>query len=246
MRRHGFTWFELVVAIAVIALLVAILLPSLRRGPQVSKRTLCARNLRQQVTGLAVYATDFSGSQFPIGKKLTSLCQQELETRDAIAGAVGGVSGKDAAAVRKCFYCPGNDAQDPAKLWDTGGVSTWGYVWLNDRGAAGAKLPTTCPEWPAPTRTLPPKYLMSFERLRTPNSVMVALDVVVTDTDAAPLNYTPKGAAVDFGSSHMAAGKPGWVNVLYADEHVESVVFDAKKAVAVQQPGGGYFWFFGN
>jgi prepilin-type processing-associated H-X9-DG protein len=247
MRRNGMTRVEVIVAVVVIGGLVAFLLPALGPHPgKPSARRMCLANLKRQGNALAVYAEDFSGSTFPFAKKLTSLCQQDLETREALAGAVGATSGLDEAAVRKTFYCPGNAAQDPAKLWETGGVSTWGYVWLNDRGAAGTKLPTTCPPWPAPTRTLPPEYLRSLKGLRAPNSVLVALDVVVTDTDAAPLNYTPKGVAVDFGSSHMTAGKPFWVNVLFADGHAESVKFDEEKAVAVPQPGGGYFWPAGN
>jgi prepilin-type processing-associated H-X9-DG protein len=246
MRRNGMTRGEVIVALVVIVGLVWVLMPNLTHINTGATMLRCARNLRQQYAGLAVYADNFSANTLPVSKKLNSLCEQELETRDALAGALSQTARLDAAAVRKVFYCPGNAAQDPATLWDTGGVSTWGYVWLNDRGAAGTKLPTTCPAWPAATTTLSPTYLTTINRLESPGNVMVAMDVVVTDTDAAPLNYTPKGVAVDFGSSHMTAGKPYWVNVLFADGHAGSVKFDEEKAVAVPQPGGGYFWLAGN
>jgi prepilin-type N-terminal cleavage/methylation domain-containing protein len=62
--RTGFTLVELLVVISILALLIAILLPSLRRARQQAKRTACASNLRQVGLGLNMYA-DSSNDWLP-------------------------------------------------------------------------------------------------------------------------------------------------------------------------------------
>jgi len=55
-RKHfGFTLIELLVVVAIIALLISILLPSLQRARELSKRSVCASNLRSIVQGMINY-----------------------------------------------------------------------------------------------------------------------------------------------------------------------------------------------
>ena len=60
MRRKnlGFTLIELLVVIAIIALLISILLPSLSRARELSKRLVCAANLKGIGTSAKLYAND--------------------------------------------------------------------------------------------------------------------------------------------------------------------------------------------
>ncbi len=62
MRRRdtGFTLIELLVVIAIIALLIAILLPSLSRARELSKRLVCASNIKGIGTSCKIYANDNS------------------------------------------------------------------------------------------------------------------------------------------------------------------------------------------
>jgi prepilin-type N-terminal cleavage/methylation domain-containing protein/prepilin-type processing-associated H-X9-DG protein len=55
-RRCGFTLIEVLVVVAIIALLVAILLPSLTRAREQGKAIVCSNNLRQIANGWHLYA----------------------------------------------------------------------------------------------------------------------------------------------------------------------------------------------
>src|SRR6266540_5783314 len=56
---HGFTLVELLVVIAVIAILAALLLPTLARGKASAKSAVCKSNLRQQGLALIMYVDDY-------------------------------------------------------------------------------------------------------------------------------------------------------------------------------------------
>ena len=64
-RRKGFTLIELLVVVAIIALLISILLPSLARAREITKRAVCASNLKGVGQGMKVYSND-NADWFPI------------------------------------------------------------------------------------------------------------------------------------------------------------------------------------
>ena len=57
-NSRAFTLIELLVTISIIALLMGMLLPSLRRARQQVKSAVCQSNLRQIVVGVSLYAND--------------------------------------------------------------------------------------------------------------------------------------------------------------------------------------------
>jgi len=65
MKRKGFTLIELLVVVAIIALLISILLPSLARARELSKRAVCAANVRGIGQSCKIYANDY-GEAWPI------------------------------------------------------------------------------------------------------------------------------------------------------------------------------------
>lgn len=58
-KRKAFTLIELLVVVAIIALLISILLPSLSRARELSKRLVCASNVKGMGTAFKIYANDF-------------------------------------------------------------------------------------------------------------------------------------------------------------------------------------------
>ncbi len=64
-RPSGFTLIEVLVVVAIIALLLSILLPSLNGAREQAKAVACSSNLKQITTGLAMYRNDNRGSLPP-------------------------------------------------------------------------------------------------------------------------------------------------------------------------------------
>ena len=63
-RRKAFTLIELLIVIAIIALLIGILLPALGKARDTARGLLCQSNLRGNTTALVMYAGDYK-SKFP-------------------------------------------------------------------------------------------------------------------------------------------------------------------------------------
>ncbi len=105
-RRSGFTLVELLITVAIMALLVAILLPALARSRDLAKQASCAANLHGLGTAMTMYLTDHN--YFP--------------------GCNGMAADGNVVAVwpvrlrvylnnnLKVFNCP---ARDPAIYWET-------------------------------------------------------------------------------------------------------------------------------
>jgi len=69
--RAGFTLLDVIVSMAVIALLISILLPSLHKANESARRVACQSNIRQIGIGVLTYADDYAG-HIPISAFLRS------------------------------------------------------------------------------------------------------------------------------------------------------------------------------
>ena len=66
--RRAFTLVEVLVVIAVIALIAAMLLPALSKARQSGRRTACASNLRQLSVAVSIYAGENEGDYPPVNQ----------------------------------------------------------------------------------------------------------------------------------------------------------------------------------
>ncbi len=57
--KSGFTLIEVLVVVAIIALLVAILLPSLQRAREMARMAVCKSNMKQLTNGMHLYVTEY-------------------------------------------------------------------------------------------------------------------------------------------------------------------------------------------
>lgn len=66
ISRRGFTLVELLVVVAIIALLVSILLPALGKAKELARQTVCATNVGGQLRAIHMYATE-ENDRIPTG-----------------------------------------------------------------------------------------------------------------------------------------------------------------------------------
>ena len=59
-KKYGFTLVELLIVIAIIAVLISILIPVLGRARSIAKRAVCATQLRDIGQGIVMYASEYS------------------------------------------------------------------------------------------------------------------------------------------------------------------------------------------
>jgi len=90
VSRHGaikaFTLVEILVVVAIIALLVAILLPSLAKAREQARVALCSSNLHQQALGMMSYGEDFNGSMPARGFWSYTITEVEWEAYGPLGG----------------------------------------------------------------------------------------------------------------------------------------------------------------
>ena len=122
----AFTLIELLVVIAVIAMLLAVLVPSLRKAKDLAKLVVCASNLRNVGTAIHAYAYDFDdtipfgpeapplgGSQFyTVTGDVTSL----ISLYDGSPVGLGLLLDGYIAEQPKVLFCPGTDQNSDAEI----------------------------------------------------------------------------------------------------------------------------------
>src|SRR5689334_14036471 len=120
--RRGFTLVELLVVIGVIALLIAILLPSLKKARESAVRTQCASNLRQIHGAVVMYANENKGwlpQRYEVRKRTLTAAEvakgYKVNTlEEGVQTVLAPYSGKE------IFRCPADagDAADATPVFD--------------------------------------------------------------------------------------------------------------------------------
>ncbi len=173
LKHRGFTLIELLVVISIIALLIAILLPSLARAKELANRAVCSANVRGIIQSMVVYAQT-NGNVFPcVQGDATAGAYQKPEfivaatattpTAGSLLSATSpgyystsSASGGDVLACMwilvlenqitpKSFICPSDPtATSPSEQYYPNSTSTPPSVWANfNQGSGTAAVAST-------------------------------------------------------------------------------------------------------
>ena len=93
-KNSGFTLVELLVVISIIALLLAVLMPSLQKARESGKRVVCGSRLHQIYLGHSFYAEDNRGRYLDLWRPAPAVA---IDWSTAILFKVGGQKGSDVA-----------------------------------------------------------------------------------------------------------------------------------------------------
>ena len=115
--RGAFTLVELLVVVTVIALLIGILMPQLRRAKAQTKRSACASNLRQIGIGMQAYLVD-NNDRYPYVSRQPSFGPFPLSTPEPIY--IADVLAPHLSQQAKVFQCPNDRPNSDRPAPNTG------------------------------------------------------------------------------------------------------------------------------
>ncbi len=132
-KNQAFTLIELLVVISIIAILMAVMMPSLRKAREMAKRVTCGNNVAQLGLAMGVYAEDYKGNFIkPVQFANAGVCAtQTVNTEGLLPGCnsygfigilryIGGPSsigrGQNIGQANEVMFCPSNRAKDK-ELW---------------------------------------------------------------------------------------------------------------------------------
>ncbi|MCG3179353.1 MAG: hypothetical protein BIFFINMI_01687 [Phycisphaerae bacterium] len=218
MRREagGFTLVELMVVVAIIAVLISVLLPSMGACREAARSAMCGSNLHQLLTGWEMYANENNGLAMPARDYRDTQYYKFWTGAQDKSYAADDLTGFDAT---KGFIWPYLRSQElnACPSWkgkSNNGQLGYGYNWMylsyydgNPDGSGNRTFKWT-----------------SVADIRMPARVVVFADCArpVKGTDGSQLETTPflgppSQQYPSFHARHNGHGNVGW-----ADGHVSS------------------------
>jgi prepilin-type N-terminal cleavage/methylation domain-containing protein len=242
-RARAFTLIELLIVIAIIAILAAILLPVLAAAQEKGKRAQCINNLRQVGVASLMYAGDNNDVFIPVAYNTGWGQNDPVEmSSNMLAAAVSvgyntnnNVNGTSAGSIGQSVWtCPERPtlpAQSAPVVWALGyqyygGVTTWYWNGHAEAGASPVKTTTSRAQW------------------------MLAADLVLYfQITSGAMAWGDPQAAADSGyvslPVHRHGNAPAGGNELFADGSVSWIrAQQMYNFFTYTGAGGRYFYFY--
>jgi prepilin-type N-terminal cleavage/methylation domain-containing protein/prepilin-type processing-associated H-X9-DG protein len=221
-KSNGFTLIELLVVIAIIALLLAIILPSLRRAKEAAQRVVCRNHLKNIGLSNEIYTTEYDGAFVPINDPSLGSGYSQWVVNEAFREILELNDKQETATSRyntpDDYLCPSDKISTDKTMAGGGGVllsyaynvTDWGWAHMAAGNYCGHKTST----------------------LKLPGSKLAFADSVDWWLEWAGADYRAPGWD-ELGQAslteYQAAGRFGPViyrhndgaNVLYYDGHSE-------------------------
>lgn len=123
--QTAFTLVELMIVIAVVAVLIAVLLPSLKKAREAAQKLACASNEHQLAVAFVSYNTDWKG-YYPYAWNYSSTAPTEAASNYVVA--IYGYLGQYKISTErpKVLWCPANSWVPPLNATSTGMSPTYG------------------------------------------------------------------------------------------------------------------------
>ena len=194
--RRAFTLIELLVVISVIAVLLGILLPTLRSAREAARTTQCMSNLRQIVLISRGYADENKGLGPAIGRPYRELPNWSVVVQQATGRA--GSTGAELLTTNSVLVCPTTRTTLGSDVTRTYGVNGTGHA----GAAASAGKPADADNYDDASRTAH----VRFNSVAFPSRAVWVLDTSAPPAGPDQPPATSTSSVLDFrNAAHVPA-----------------------------------------
>lgn len=219
-RIQGISLVEILVAVAIIAILAALVLPQIQRSTEAGKNARCLANLRQLGTGVMLFVADHDGALPP---------SEEGESSGTYPGPVFGKVVASAGATWAEYIFKTYLDNDPRPLQCPSKPREWTH---NSRGLR--------PDYGINQRLTPVNAASGYRQGMRLAALTRPATTILLGESATPGGQNARTGIyriLSYADLHPRHKGPS-VNVLYVDQHAESVKLDFSNPPADDQPLG--------